>query len=116
MATAAVSIAQKYGLPPFNQESNFDQWLYELDMWKLVTDLPKAKQGPVIFLSLNLKLRQECAGLSNEEINKDDGVDKLVMRLKELYSVSRDHATFSAYKKFETFQQPESMSIINRSY
>ena len=58
MATATVSIAQKYGLPLFNEESNFDQWLYELDMWKLATDLPKAKQGLVIFLSLNPKMRQ----------------------------------------------------------
>ena len=113
MATTTVSIAQKYGLPPFNEKSDFDQWLYELDMWKLVTDLPKASQGPVIFLSLNPKMRQACAGLSKEEINKDDGVDKLVMKLKELYSVSRDQATFSAYEKFETFQRPESMNIID---
>ena len=74
MATATVSIAQKYGLLPFNEESDFDQWLYELDKWKLVTDLPKAKQGPVIFLNLNPKMRQACAGLSKEGINKDDGV------------------------------------------
>ena len=56
--------------------------LYELDMCKLVTDLPKAKQGSVIFFSLNPKMRQACAGLSKEEINRDDGVDKLVMKLK----------------------------------
>ena len=72
-------------------------------MWKLVTDLPKSKQGPVLFLSLNSKMRQACAGLSKEEVNKDDGVDKLVMKLKELYSVSKDQATFSAYETFGTF-------------
>ena len=110
MATATVSIAQKYGLSPFNEESDFDQWVYELDMWKLVTDLPKANQGPVILSSLNLKTRQACAGLSKEEINKCDGVDRLVMKLKELYLVIKYQATFSAYENFETFQRPESMN------
>ena len=81
MVTAAVSVVPKYGLPPFNEESDFDQWLYELDMWKLVEDLPKAKQSPVIFLSLNPKTRKAYACLSKEEINKADGVDKLLMKL-----------------------------------
>ena len=76
MVTATVSTAQKYGLPLFNENSDLDQWLYELDMWKLVTDLPKAKQGPVLFLILNSKMRQASATLSNKEIGKDDGVDK----------------------------------------
>ena len=58
-------------------------------------------------------MRQACAGLSKEGINKDNGVDKLVMKLKELYSVSTDQASFSAYEKFETFQRPESMNIID---
>ena len=35
------------------------------------------------------------------------------MKLKELYSVLRDQATFRAYKKFEPFQWPESMNIID---
>ena len=35
------------------------------------------------------------------------------MKLKELYSVSRDQTTISAYEKFETYQRPESMNIID---
>ena len=89
-ATATVSIAQKYGLPSFNEESDFDQW-------KLVTDLPKAKQGKVIFLSSNPKINRQVQVCQRRKLFKDDGVDKLVPKIKELYSVSRDQATFSAY-------------------
>ena len=78
-----------------------------------MTDQPEAKQGPVLFLSLNSKMRQACAGLSKEEINKDDGVDNIVMKLIELYSVSKDQATFTAYENSETFQRLESMNIID---
>ena len=36
-----------------------------------------------------------------------------MMKLKELYSVSKDQTTFCAYEKSEAFQQPESMNIID---
>ena len=45
-------------------------------MWKLITDLPKAKQTPVHFLSLNFKMGQAETGLSKEEIDKYDRVEK----------------------------------------
>ena len=111
MATASVTISQKYGLPPFSEDSDFEHWLYELELWRLVTELSKEKQGPVLFLSLNGKVRQACASLSKEELNKEDGLDKLVKKLREVYCVSQDQAMYSAYEKFETFQRPETMTI-----
>ena len=39
MATASVTIGQKYGLPPFSEDADFEHWLYELELWRLVTDL-----------------------------------------------------------------------------
>ena len=111
MATASVTIGQKYGLPPFSEDADFEHWLYELKLWRNVTDLSKEKQGPVLFLSLNGKVRQACASLSKKELNKEDGLDKLVKKLRELYCVSQDQAMYSAYEKFETFQRPETMTI-----
>ena len=81
MATASVTIGQKYGLPPFSEDADFKQWLYELELWRLVTDLSKEKQGPALFLSLNGKVRQACESLSKEELNKEDGLDNLVKKL-----------------------------------
>ena len=45
MASSVVTIGQKYGLPLFSEEKDFDNWLYEIEMWKLVTDLPAVKHG-----------------------------------------------------------------------
>ena len=56
MAQATVSIGQKYGLPPFSEDADFDQWCFEADMWKLATDLKPEKQGPMVFLSLSPKI------------------------------------------------------------
>ena len=32
MVQATVSIGQKYGLPPFSEDADFDQWCFEV--WK----------------------------------------------------------------------------------
>ena len=70
MAQATVSIGQKYGLPPFSEDADFDQWCFEVDMWKLVTDLKPEKQGPMVFLSLSPKIRQACSALSKDKLKK----------------------------------------------
>ena len=111
IAQATVSIGQKYGLPSFSEDADFDQWCFEVDMQKLVTDLKPEKQEPMVFLSLSPKIRQGCSALSKDESMKDDGLDKLTAKLHELYGVSDEQATFSGYEKFETFQQCEGMNI-----
>ena len=64
-----------------------------------------------MFFSLSPKIWQACSALSKDELKKDDGLDKLIAKLHELYGVSNEQATFSAYEKFETFQQSEGMNI-----
>ena len=64
-----------------------------------------------MFLSLSPKIRQACSALSKDELKKDDGLDKLITKLRELYGVSNEQATFSAYEKFETFRRSEGMNI-----
>lgn len=41
MAATTVSIAQKYGLPQFVENRDFDNWLRDLEIWEIVIDLPK---------------------------------------------------------------------------
>ena len=108
---AVVSIGQKYGLPPFSEDGDFEHWLHEIEMWQLVTDLAKAKQGPVLYLSLPPKVRQTCATLTKEELNVDEGMDNLISKLRELYAVSKDQAMFTPYEQFETYQRDPNMNI-----
>ena len=66
---------------------------FEMEFWELVTDLPKKKQGPVVYLSLSTKVRQACAALTKEELN-EDRLSKITKKLKELYGVTEDQAMF----------------------
>ena len=37
-------------------EEFYTEWRHDLQIWMLFTDLPKEKQGPVVFLSLPQKI------------------------------------------------------------
>jgi len=106
-----VTIGQKYGLPPFKEDCDLDNWIYELELWKLVTDLPQAKMGPVVYLSLSEKVRHSCSSVKKEDLSKDDGLDTLITKLREVYMSSAEQQCYSAYERFETYSRPESMSI-----
>ena len=63
-----------------------EQWLQELEIWECVTDLEKKKQGPMVYLSLTDKIRKSCNDISVRDLNKDDGLDILVRKIKSLYA------------------------------
>ena len=97
--------------PMLGDEVDFDSWVHEVEVWQCVTTLEKKKQGPALYLSLEGKARKGCFDLGVDVLNKDDGVDKLIEKLKSLYAKDKDQAAFLAYKNFETFIRPPTMSI-----
>ena len=66
--------AAKYGLPQFKENNDFNQWEHEMELWKIVTELPVAKHGPVTFLSLSEKVKAQCRCIPKEELTADDGL------------------------------------------
>ena len=109
--TTTVTLAQKYGMIPFKEDRDFDSWKREIDLWRLVTDLPKEKQGSVLYLSLPEKIRTQLESIAVDDLNKDDGLDTVITKLKELYSPSEELRAFHAYEEFETYRRPNNMSI-----
>ena len=107
------SIAIKHGIPIQSQTEDFEDWIHEIEIWQLVTTIEKAKQGPLVYLSLQGKARKACQALSIEELGAEDGLAKLVAKLKELYSADKDQQMFTAYKKFETCKRSNEQSIVD---
>ena len=98
MATATITIGQKYGMPPFSTEKDYDIWENEIKVWQLATDVPKERQAPILFLSLDEKIRQACASVSNDEqLSAEDGWEKLLKKLQELYGgKTKEQSTYTA--------------------
>ena len=102
--------------PVLTNVDSIDTWLHDLQIWKCVTDLEKKQQGPVIYLSLPDKVRNSCRNISITNLNKDDGLDTLINNLERLYLKDKKALAYLAYEKFESFQRPTEMNIIDYIY
>ena len=47
------------------------------------------------------------------DLNKDDGLDLLINKMKKLCTKDSKAAAYLAYEKFELFKRPAEMSIVN---
>ena len=83
----------------------------ELQIWESFTDIPGAKRGPAVFLSLQGKAREAALELGVEQINNKDGVKNIVAKLDKLYLKDKSQSTYEAYDNFEHFKRPSDMSI-----
>ena len=78
---------RKLFVPPILSCINeFEEWLHETEIWQCLTDLDKEKQGPVIYLSLDEKIRKTCSDRKVRDLNSEHGVDILVNNLKSLFA------------------------------
>ena len=98
---------------PVLEEIEEIEWLQELETWQRVTDLEKKKQGPVVYLFLIDKIRTSCNDISVSDLNKCDGLDTLIRKIKFLYAKDTNTLTFMAYDKFENFKRPDDTNIVD---
>ena len=87
--------------------------MQELAIWQCVTNLKPKKQGPVVYLSLPDKIRKSCNDVSVQDLNKDDGPNILINKIKSLYAKDMNALGFMAYEKFDNFRRSDDMNIID---
>ena len=95
----AVRVAQ------FDQE-NVQTYIDEISAWKLVTEVKEKKQGPLVWMSLpkndpnNIK-QSVSNSIGMDDLNKDNGLDKLIAVLKEAFLEEGEIEAFSKWKEFD---------------
>ena len=67
----------------------------------------------MVYLSLTDKIRKSCNDLSVRDLNKDDGLDTLIRKIKSLYAKDRNKLAFMTYDKFEDFKRPDDANIVD---
>ena len=88
-------------------------WKEELKVWENFTDIPKAKQGGALFLSLPepSSARDAVLELTAAVINQDDGVKKITEKLDSLFLKDSNILKYHAWQNFNKFKRPASMNI-----
>ena len=102
-----------YSPPVLDKIDEIEDWLREIEIWQCVTDIEEKKQGPVVYLSLPDKIRKSCNDISVSDLNKDNGLNTLITKIKTLYAKDITALAYVAYDQFENFKRPDEMTIVD---
>ena len=97
--------------PLLSASPSFEQWEKAMKYWQAVTDLPKAKQGPAVTLSLSGKALEAAMELDFDEVSAEDGVVKVMDRLRSIYAKDEVEAAYEAFDNFIHFKRNENSSM-----
>ena len=83
-------------------EDGYGEWLNDVKIWQLFTDLEKKKQGPALYLTLTGRDRECVHKLTPEVIGGEDGVKKIIEKLDKLFMKDRILVLILLSKNFMT--------------
>ena len=106
MAGANVTtVATFYKAPPvFSDQINYDRWINELKFWDKMTKIEKKEKGLAVALSLPLHsdIRDKVfTELTVDELNVDDGLEKLILFLDRNYKKEEIAEVYNAWSTFD---------------
>ena len=102
-----------YKHPPQLDEKDYTQWKNEVELWEMLTDMDKKKQGLAIALSLTGKARELATSIDREKLTSEEGVKHVLNELDKLFEKERTFLMYDAYMKFSNFKKTESMSMLD---
>ena len=90
--------------PSFSAE-NFKTYMEEVELWREVCDVPKAKQGIMLWLQLPRDDASDIKELimskvGKEELKKETGIEKFVEAMKEAFQPSDEIRDMEVYRDF----------------
>ena len=77
------------GPPNFDEKAfSWKEYKKEIEVWASLTNLPKKKQGPVLWMSLSGKAKEVVQYMDLDEIKADDGLRKMLAKLDVFFKFS----------------------------
>ena len=100
----------------------FDFWLNEVKVWQAVTNLTVKKKGPAVALSLQRRRRDVALEIPIAQLGADDGLDQLLVKLKDVFGKETVDQQYEAYELFESMRRssdgvvPQYIQDFERNY
>ena len=99
----------------FSENKRYDTWIKEINAWELTTSIDKNKQGLSIALSFpeGSQVRQRVFDESDnlDDLNADDGVAKLILRLDKWYKQDNISAQYNTWRKVIAYDRKQGVSM-----
>ena len=97
--------------PALESEEQYLEWVNDLKIWQLLTDLPKAKQGPAVYLSLTGRARECVQDITPEQLSADDGVTTITTKLDAIFKKDQNTRAYLAFKEFYDYRRSAGIPI-----
>ena len=95
---ASKTASGKWPPPKLDNDGSYETWKKDLEIWTMLTDLPKGKQGLAVHLSLDGRARIATSELKVEDLSSDTGVVKIIEKLDSLFLPDKGRRQFTAFK------------------
>ena len=109
-----MSSKSKDAVPVMREGVSFEDWLEEIEHWKIVTSetIKPDQRGSKVFLSLPDDVKAKVRSFKAADLATDQGLALLIEKLKKFYGKNEKLQKFQAYEKFDTFKRSSCMGII----
>ena len=97
--------------PALKEDTVYETWKNEVEVWRLMTDLDEKKQALAVALTLTGHAREKVIEIEASRLNSTDGMKILIEALDELYKKDTIDLSYEAYSKFEKFRKSEDMKM-----
>ena len=98
---------------PENGEG-YDEWKKLVKMWGKFTKFAKKEQASVLTVNaLKGEARSTALAMAENELEADDGLDKLIKELDKLYLKDKDMLGYESWKKISKYKRQANSSILS---
>ena len=100
--------------PKFKDGVSYVSWKNKIEMWALVTSIPKKEQAIVVLLEAldeNIKAKKVVSELTASNLNVDTGLKLLLDKLDLTFKAEKVDDAYSAYSNFNVFVKKEEISM-----
>ena len=97
--------------PKLEDESQFEIWKNDIDIWCDLTEIPEEKRALAIHLSLAGRARAATSEMQKADLKKKDGVKLLLDKLDSLFLVDKGRRQFAAFHELYNFRRKDDSDI-----
>ena len=100
-------------IPPafVENETDYEQWKKDIDLWCCFTSIKKDKQAIAVHLSLGGRARKATSEIPVSDMKSENGIDTLIAKLDRVFLQDKNWKCFHTYLAFENYRRPKDCSI-----
>ena len=87
---------------------SYKNWKNEIDMWKIVTAIPKEQQAIIVILESlegNVKSEKAVSESTATDVNNENGMKLLIEKLNKVFESDKIDEAYLVYSRFINFHE-----------